>query len=622
MRITHLKPLAIFCAAVLFVCLVEAFASRSLLAGLTFFADSPGAAGITLLLIGSACALVDALTGVRRAGFLLLMPLVAGLAYLSGEKLKYLSEPLYPWDFLFTRQVFSLLPTLLDGGSTRELALLAGMLFLLVLGWVMFFLCCRRSLAIGWAARLAQGLAGAVMLGATAYLLAPTNAELLLRTLGIQNFTWAQPHNYRANGFVVAFSLNVNSALVSRPADYSPERIAQVPGSKDAPPSGSKMWLAKKPHVLMVLSESFWDPTLLPGVAFSKDPMPVARKLLNNGASGWLFSPQVGGGTANVEFEALTGFSNAYLPSGSIPYQQYLHAATPSLPRLLKSLGYGTKAYHTFHKWFWNREVVYKHLGFDQFVGLEDLKHIELRGKYPSDKRLLRRVRKDMAVAPKPIFAFVITMQNHGPYEANRYGTDQIAARGEISETLGNTLGSYAQGVYEADEALGELIDGVKNADRPTIILFFGDHLPYLGSAYEETGFLSASGSALPEKDMDVMRRLRKTPLIIWSNYDAGLPHFDTVSPMFLPYLIATAVGAKHPFYTELLGKLFHRVHGLDRDVLILSTNTMLDRRGGSIVDQELLRDHEVIQYDNLFGGRYSHDRAFCHLMGATCAAP
>ena len=551
MLIPNRKFLALLSASAVVVCLVEAYANRSILAGLAFLRDSPAAATMTLLLIASAWVVVDALIGVRRTGLLFLVPALAGLAYLSGEKLKYLSEPLYPWDFLFGRQLFALLPALVGGGSLRELTLSAGMLLLFLGSAVICLRCIRRSPAIGLAVRLSQGLSGAVILAALVYLLAPANAGLLHRAIGIQNIAWAQPHNYKVNGFVLGFALNINSALVSEPKSYTPERIALLPSSKP-PPSMLEMGQVK-PHVLLILSESFWDPTLLPGVLFSKDPMPVARKHLGNGTSGWLFSPAMGGGTANVEFEALTGFSNALLPSGSVPYQQYLHIATPSLPRLLKSLGYKTKAYHTFHKWFWNREAVYKHLGFDQFFGLEDLEPVEIRGRYPSDKQLLSRVREAIATSDQPTFAFVITMQNHGPYEANRYGAEQITATGNINDALGKTLGSYAQGIYDADEALGDLIQGVQNLTRPTIIIFFGDHVPYLGSAYRDTGFVSTPSSNRSAADI---LSLRRTPLIIWSNYDARLPRFTMLGAMFLPYMIARAVGTEHAFYTEMLGEL------------------------------------------------------------------
>ena len=120
----------------------------------------------------------------------------------------------------------------------------------------------------------------------------------------------------------------------------------------------------EKPDIIVVMSESFWDPTLLPGTTITPDPMPNVRAV----RSGSMFSPEFGGMTANVEFEALTGFSNAFLPYGSIPYQQYVRGPVPSLANFFRSEGYETTAIHPFEGWFWNREHVYDAFGFDRFL--------------------------------------------------------------------------------------------------------------------------------------------------------------------------------------------------------------------------------------------------------------
>lgn len=135
---------------------------------------------------------------------------------------------------------------------------------------------------------------------------------------------WDQKENYAHNGFTMAFILNVPMATVFAPEGYSPEAIAAIEPPAQLIPAAFD---SSKPDVIMVMSRSFWDPTRLPGVAFSADPIPTVRAE----QSGHVFSPEFGGMTANVEFEALTGFSKAFLPSGSIPYQQYIRRPLPSL---------------------------------------------------------------------------------------------------------------------------------------------------------------------------------------------------------------------------------------------------------------------------------------------------
>ena len=144
-------------------------------------------------------------------------------------------------------------------------------------------------------------------------------------------------------------------AKVGAPAGYSADAISALPT-----PQAGIFLPAEKPDIIMVMSESFWDVTSLPNTRITPDPIPFMRA----NRSGSVFSPEFGGMTANVEFEALTGFSNAFLPAGSIPYQQYIRRPLPSLATFLRSEGYETKAIHPFAGWFWNRSVVYKAVSY------------------------------------------------------------------------------------------------------------------------------------------------------------------------------------------------------------------------------------------------------------------
>ena len=151
---------------------------------------------------------------------------------------------------------------------------------------------------------------------------------------------WDQKENYAFNGFTLAFALNLPMANVAAPAGYSADAISDIPRA-----AGRRRVPADKPDIIIVMSESFWDPTRLPGVTHHarSDRRPCARC-----ARATMFSPEFGGMTANVEFEALTGFSNAFLPYGSIPYQQYVRRPLPSLATFLRGEGYVTRALHPF----------------------------------------------------------------------------------------------------------------------------------------------------------------------------------------------------------------------------------------------------------------------------------
>ena len=218
---------------------------------------------------------------------------------------------------------------------------------------------------------------------------------------------WDQKENYAFNGFTLAFALNLPMANVPAPAGYSAEAIGDIPGF----PAASVP--ADKPDIIIVMSESFWDPTKLPGVTITPDPIPTVRET----RSGSMFSPEFGGMTANIEFEALTGFSNAFLPYGSIPYQQYIHGAVPSLATFLQGEGYATRALHPFSEWFWNRSPVYQAFGFDRFLSEERMPPIAKRGPLASDAAFTEEIIRQADLMRKPFFFFAVTLQGHGPYE-------------------------------------------------------------------------------------------------------------------------------------------------------------------------------------------------------------
>ena len=158
--------------------------------------------------------------------------------------------------------------------------------------------------------------------------------------------------------------------------------------------------------------------------------MPTIRKM----QSGHMFSPEFGGMTADIEFEALTGFSNAFLPYGSIPYQQDIHRPMPSLARFFNGQGYETRAIHPYQAWFWNRGNVYRDFGFDAFMSEEKLPPIRKRGDLASDDALTDEVIKEADGMTKPFFYYVVTLQNHGPYEPHRYQKTHVERVGGAHE--------------------------------------------------------------------------------------------------------------------------------------------------------------------------------------------
>jgi phosphoglycerol transferase MdoB-like AlkP superfamily enzyme len=327
--------------------------------------------------------------------------------------------------------------------------------------------------------------------------------------------------------------------------------------------------------------------------------------------SGHVFSPEFGGMTANVEFEALTGFSNAFLPYGSIPYQQYVRKPIPSLATFFRGEGYAARALHPFSGWFWNRNEVYRAFGFEEFLTEDTMPPMEKRGVFASDDSLMREIMREGDAMDRPFFLFAVTLQGHGPYEANRYVENTIDIKGNLTDADRDTLATYAQGVREADQSLKMLMDWASNRDRETIIVLWGDHLPPLGSVYPNTGYMPEP-VATRKAPLDVMKREHETPLVIWSNKKGVRKDVGTISPSQLPYHILKTAGYEHPFYTGFLGRLQKKYSIVDRYQLATRDDKAFPDWGRKEQDLDpLVRDYRYLEHDLMFGREYGLDRFF-----------
>lgn len=587
--------------ALFLVFAIESISRSSMIAAGHYLLDAtkPGwtTVGLFFLLIVA----LDALLGRTHKAALLLGPLALIPAFMSQQKQLYLSDPLYPTDFLFGRQLMELMPVLVkDRPWTAVFIVLTLIAAIACLIWTLRF-AWRNFPKMSYRQR-ALRLLLTVPLLATFFSLMDYNQFSWARDrLQIIPMMYDQKENYTHNGFVLAFAFNLPMATVAAPSGYSADAIGRI----DEGPVAPVTFFEDKPDVIMVMSESFWDPTRLPNIKFSADPMPTVRKQ----QSGTMFSPEFGGMTANVEFEALTGFSNAFLPYGSIPYQQYVRRSVPSLATFFKGEGYETAAIHPFGGWFWNRNSVYSAFGFDKFLSADDMPQIEKRGTFASDAGLMREIMQTADASNGPVFYFAVTLQGHGPYEANRYPDSKMTVDAAIPDADKATLASYAQGIKDADDGLKTLMRWAKKRDRETILVFFGDHLPPLGNPYVSTGFMN-DPTAERKGPLAQMKVQHETPLVVWSSR-TGAQNIGTTSPAFLPYHILKLANFQHPFYTEYLGKVHEKISVIDRYMLVGRDETVTtDWTRAKTVDP-LIRDYRYLQYDAMFGKQAGLERFF-----------
>jgi phosphoglycerol transferase MdoB-like AlkP superfamily enzyme len=589
---------------------VELLARQSTGATVDFFLDIHRPAWTTVLFYALVMGLLDALLGRRLQSLLVVAPIAVALAWTGQQKNQYLGDPLYPADFLYAHQIVDLLPLLVRERPMTAVGIVVGVVVLVALIVFLWRFWRRHTVPLAFNARLARLVIAVPALAYFVSIMDYSNFSWVRDRLQIIPMMWDQKENYAFNGFTMAFALNIPMANVPAPVGFNADALAGI-GKTPAIPVTLP---AQKPDIIIVMSESYWDPTLLPGVEITPDPIPTTRANL----SGHVFSPEFGGMTANVEFEALTGFSNAFLPYGSIPYQQYVRRPIPTLATFFNSQGYHTEAIHPGTAWFWNRSVVYEDFGFDEFLSEENLPPMELKGPLASDAAMTDEVIRRADASEDPFFFFVVSLQNHGPYAPYRYAqtTHEISAPG-ISEWARQSTLSYAEGAADADKGLARLIEWAQKRERPTVIAFFGDHLPPLGPVYVETGFMKEP-VANRRAPLDDMKAEHETPLVIWSNRGGTVEDIGAISPAFLPLAVLKTAGIAHPYYTDFLGDIRQQYSVVDRNMLLRSDGEQVKDWARAKEIDPSIRDFRYLQYDIMFGDRKAKDRFFPDEPGRT----
>ncbi len=415
---------------------------------------------------------------------------------------------------------------------------------------------------------------------------------------------WNQSRNYRENGFVAGMLFNTDVPGMTVPSGYSEETMLAL--AKKYADSAAVINQRRDPNVddvnvVMVLSEAFTDPMRLESVEIAQDPIPYTRSLMRRTTSGNMLANQFGGGTANVEFSALTGMSMALLqPQLTTPYQMLVpeYESFPSLVGYLDSLGYHTAAIHPFKPSFYRRAEVYPILGFDsakfedQMVHqktLEDNDHI-------SDGAAFHEVSDQIANEAAPVFVNLVTMQNHYPM-AGKYA-DPITVTGVDDPEARANAEAYARGLRYSDKALQRFIASLKRSEEKTVLLLYGDHLPSFWPPEVRT----ANGT----------RRVHETPFFVYANFGKQqAERLPTTSPMYFANHLLEKANAPVPPYYALLGELEKEIPALEHQIMIGADNRQITDAELSPRARELLRDYRLVQYDLSVGNRYTQDEMF-----------
>lgn len=538
--------------------------------------------------------MVNIFYGLPRKVYLMmssiLFSLVSIIGIISREKLISKGSPLVPTDFFLAKEAFEI------SESYKSIYI---WIMIIVIGtaalmWLIFKLTPQE--VYQWPQKTVIFL-----ISATVLFVCYTDFGLIKNVFSLQMINLSQKMNYDENGMMLGFILNAEYLKVPEPPSYQKDSIKQIIETAKATylvdPSS-------KPNIIFVMSEAFWDPTLIKNVSFNQDPIPYFHSLQKSQTSGIMLSSVYGGGTANTEFEALTGFSIQFLPSDVIPYAQYINRPIEALPTILQRQGYATSAIHTYDNWFYNRNNVYKELGFDKFISKEFLNSPEYKGQYIRDTELTQRILDEVRDTKRPDFIYAISMQNHGPYSSIENPQNIIKAKGSnLSPSSQAMLDNYSNSIADVDQSLKQLIDGLKQIKEPTEVIFFGDHLPMLGenySVYKEAGFIKGDNSF-----QDYIN-LHSVPFVTWNNF-SNTKQDLYLSANFMGTFALQLARKSGSLMTDYLSKLIQK-----------GSDVVIHNYSGQVKITPIeMKQYEQLEYDLLFGKEYAYQLEPSHRPSA-----
>lgn len=542
-------------------------------------------------------------------GLVMALALTVGIGNLVKIQLR--EEPVYPSDLDFVREPGFLTSMVSPVFLVMALALIIGV----VVGAVRV----GRRMSVRYprpriqtlprehallvlGLRLGVGVMAALLLMQTTQFNQPGNVWRGLYELRGNDWRyWSQKTNYRSNGFVGGFLFNMPVSAMAKPQGYDEaemSRIADRYSSLAKDLNADRTGSLDDVNVVLVLSESFTDPTELKGFDLERDPIPRTRALMQDTTSGHMLAQMYGGGTANMEFETLTGQSlGLFRPQMLSPYQMLVPEQSdyPSAVGWFKSQGHDAIAVHPYRVGMYKREQVYERFGFQSFIHDTTLGETDTidDNPYISDESAFDEVLTQIDDHDKPLLVNLVTMQNHIPVDHNYDDPIKVSGAGDN----GKRIGQYARGLEHTDEALAAFLEKLTSSPEKTIVLFYGDHLPGI------------YGSKV--KNDNAGLALYRTPFLIWSNQPGqNVPRpVPTTSPAFFLPLLYDVANAPMPPYLTLLDQVHQHVTAIQQ-------GRLLDPQGEQVKESELdseaaqlLADLRLVQFDFSIGGRFALDR-------------
>lgn len=500
--------------------------------------------------------------------------------------LAFRSAPIMPWDLLSVGTAMSVANNFKYTLEKETVFVLIGFLILIILESKVTF-----TLKKDWRLRGAGLLVCFGLLWGFTHML---HLDSTVVNFKLYDKLFTPTVMSKRDGTAVAFLMELKYVSVDKPDGYNDKKAGELLASYEP----EENTVSDTPNIIVIMNEAFSDLSVLGEIDTNEDYMPFVHSLMQEGTpdtiSGYLNVSVLGGNTANTEFEFLTGNSMAFLPQGSVAYQQYVKGDMTSLASHLAGLGYDTIAMHPYNASGWDRDKVYPYFGFNRFYSLKDWVNPEKIRKYVSDKSCYDKIIELYEEKDKntPFFIFNVTMQNHSSYseEFDNFHPD-ITVNGSNSRILPN----YLSLIRLSDEAIEYLIDYFSQADEDTVIVFFGDHQPSDSVAAPVWKLNGKSGDSLSDED-EALRY--KVPFFIWANYDIEEKSGVETSANYLGNLLLNASGLPLYDYRNYLEEL-------QQSFPVITTIRAEDSNGISTPVKEVkeqLNTYATLQYYDIFG--------------------
>jgi len=536
---------------------------------------------VGLILLALTCLLRNVFFGAALTNLI-----VCGFSIANRIKIEVRDEPVFPRDLALLKEVGVIVSEYdLRFPWTVIAVVLIATLALILLGVLVRSRPFPLKRLRGWLGSILGAVGSVGVLAALILTVYASND--LYNSFKVSNAYYV-PSVFNELGFPYCFCHQFTTYPVDKPEGYSKGQ-AELWEREAAPQSGE----AQPVSVIMVMNEAFADVTDYEAFAYTAetDPLPNYHALQSDphAVTGHVVVPGFAAGTANTEFDVMTGIQTNALSATTTSAMRVVNRNLDSLFRLYGAAGYRTSYFHPGDDWFYNRENVLRWMGAEKTLFADEMEGLEYKGRWVTDESLVPFITAEFesaAAEGRPLFHYMTTIQNHMSYTADKYGADyaypEAPLSHEVSDTVRTMLEVYAEGARDGDAMLGQLRDYFAQRSEPVVLVFFGDHLPYLGDnqlAYTELG--------MTEEEYWAKLSSYETPYVIWAN-DAAFEMLDWSAAVELPERIsASFLGAA---VTELTGhsaqsSWFSFLNDLRREAPVIQKNASV-LYDGSIVTE------------------------------------